>query len=252
MFRLPLALAAILLLAAPPSATAAWRAPVAGKVVARVAVGPDPYAAGQRRGIDLAAAAGARVRSPCRGRVAFAGPLPRSGAAVAIRCGSLTATVLGLASTAVEPGMRVAAGAPRGVVGAARIVRLGARRTARRLGYLDPLTLLGGDADRIPTPAVGPSRRRQRAPRPKPSPLPKPFPRPTPLPRPVPELEPAASGRRVPAPAARAAADRPRLAPPPIAWVGLALMAAALPVGAVRAHERRVRARRIVPALARR
>jgi len=54
----------------PPSVAArSWQRPVDGPVLRLFAVGPDRFAAGQHRGVDLAAATGARVGAACGGRV---------------------------------------------------------------------------------------------------------------------------------------------------------------------------------------
>src|SRR5947208_3749434 len=120
----PLTLPATVLvaLAWPPAGAAAprWRAPADGRVVARFDYArAHPFAAGQRRGVELAAAPGSLVVAPCGGRIAFAGGVPRFGAAVSIRCrGGLVATVLDLAGTSARRGTPVLAGQPLGTVGA--------------------------------------------------------------------------------------------------------------------------------------
>jgi len=211
-------LAALAAAAAAPAARAAgWVAPVDGPVVGRFQGGPDPFAPGQRRGVDLAAAPGAPARAPCGGRVTFAGRLPGR-AGVTIRCGPLVATVLGLARLDVARGERVARGRRLGVVGAGGRVRLGARRAGDRFGYRDPLALLA-------------ARRAARGPRAAPPP--------------------AGASRRPPARAGPARAPvAVRRAPPAraplLAWVGAGLVALALPAGAVGARAR-ARARRRGP-----
>jgi murein DD-endopeptidase MepM/ murein hydrolase activator NlpD len=208
--------------AAPPPA-AAWRAPVAGPVVGRFAVGPDPFAPGQRRGIDLAGPAGTPVVAPCSGRVAFAGGLPGRGRGVSIRCGALTATVMGLAAPVVRAGALVEAGDRLGRVGAAGLVRLGARRTTERFGYRDPLTLLGADARPVPPLPAAPGPRARRGPA-------------------GPRLL-VADRSSVPArphaavPVSGPAATRVPL----VAWLGLALVAVALPAGTLAGGGRRGR-----------
>src|SRR4051795_9264191 len=174
----PIVLALALLAVVLPRAVAAgaprsghWRWPVAARDVAgRFAYSPrHPFAAAQRRGIDVAAAPGATVRAACRGRVSFAGPVPGGrGLGVTVRCGALVATHLGLVRLAVRRGGRVAAGTRLGSVGPAGRVRLGARRAADRFGYVDPLALLRGDGP-PDGPALPPS-----APRPPARPLPSP------------------------------------------------------------------------------
>ena len=65
-----------------------WVRPVDGDVLRAFAVGADRYAAGQHRGVDLAAPPGAPVRAACGGRVSFAGRVPggRADGQRALRC----------------------------------------------------------------------------------------------------------------------------------------------------------------------
>ena len=206
-------LALWLLFAASAPASAAWRLPVEGPVVGGFSVGADPFAAGQRRGVDLAAVPGSRVVAPCAGRVAFAGPVPRFGLGVSLRCGTLTATVLGLAGGRPRAGAAVRRGEPIGRVGPSGRVRLGARVTRERFGYRDPLSLLGAD----PTarrPLVGPRGAARRA-------APPAGPR-------APASAPAAAAAPTPV-----AAPARSSAPSALAWIGLALIACALPGGAI-------------------
>ncbi|HEU4656998.1 MAG TPA: M23 family metallopeptidase [Capillimicrobium sp.] len=198
-------------LAAPGRAGAPWRAPVPGPVLARFATGPDPFAAGQRRGIDLRARPGERAVAPCAGTVTFAGPLPRRGDGVSIACGALTATILGLAAPTVDAGTAVAAGDQVGTAAGSRI-RLGARRSAQRFGYVDPERLLGASA--AGRPLAGPAARRGPGRGPSAAPVRIPAAAPRWSPRPVP----------------------PRAGVPLTAWIGLALLAVAVPVGALAAR----------------
>jgi len=205
-----------------------WQMPVDGEMLRRYAVGPDRYAAGQHRGVDLAAPLGTTVRAACAGRVSFTGRVPRGGRTVSVRCGRLVSTYQHLGDVAVRRGQVVAAGMPIATVGRARPrphVHLGARIAATRM-YVDPLTLLS------------------RAPRAGPPPLPL-RPRPTP-PGPAPggpAPVPAPLRPLVPAPAAvRAPPPRPAL-PWPV-WLGLALFGLGLPLGGV-VHVRRRRRRRV-------
>jgi hypothetical protein len=246
-------------------AHASWRWPLRGPVVAAFRVTPHaPYARGQRRGIDVAAAPGSTVRAACAGRVTFAGALPRLGLAISVRCGPFMATYLRLVRLAVRRGALVVPGQPLGELGRSGRLRLGARRATDRRGYVDPLTLL-----RDPGPAppdLGPAPR-ARALRPRP-------PHTRPLPARPPPLRPRFAVPRVAAPrlaAPRLAPPRlaavprlavPRLAPPRLAvprlarpparaepgrmpwpaYPALALIAAALPVGGL-VHRRRGRRR---------
>src|SRR3954470_13506917 len=134
-----------------------------------------PFAAGQQRGVDLAARPGSLVVAACSGRVSFAGRVPRFGLGVSVRCGRMTATHLGLARVSVGRGTRVSAGAAIGSAGGSGVVRLGARVTAERFGYLDPLSLVGDG--RVPGPApIAPVRPRPSVPRPPPVAAPAPRP----------------------------------------------------------------------------
>lgn len=145
----------------PAAAAASWQAPVDGEPVRPFAVGPDRFAAGQHRGVDLAAPLGAPVRAACAGRVRFAGTVGDSGRTVSVTCGGLIASYLHLQTVTVRRGTRVATGDRVGTVGrsgaprGAPHVHLGARRTADGV-YVDPLTLLGDD--RRSWPPVGARR----------------------------------------------------------------------------------------------
>ena len=71
MRRLLLVLAALFVPATP--ADAAWVWPVKGDVITPYRNGTDPYAAGQHRGIDIAASVGTPVVAAAAGDVRFAG-----------------------------------------------------------------------------------------------------------------------------------------------------------------------------------
>jgi Peptidase family M23 len=209
-----------------PPLRADWRWPLHGPVVGHFRVTPRaPFARGQRRGIDLAAAPGSAVRAACAGRVTFRGALPRLGLAISVRCGALVATYLRLGTVVVRRGAVVAPGQPLGTLGPAGALRLGARRAADRRGYLDPLTLLGDPTPPSLGPAPLPRRsRRPRGPRPgRPRPA-RPRPLPPPPPRPLP--------RRTASPAAAERLPWP-------AYPALALVATALPVGGLVRRRRR-------------
>lgn len=195
---------------------ATWRWPLRGRVVGAFRLTPQaPFARGQRRGIDVAAAPGATVRAACPGRVTFAGPLPHAGLAVTVRCGSLVATYLRLGELVIRRGARAAVGQRLGALGPEGRLRLGARRAGDRRDYVDPLTLLHDPAPTAP-PTLGPP------PRPR-------LPRPSPIPPARPRSAP---------PPARA---EPRSLPWP-AYPALALIATALPVGSLVHRRRRRRA----------
>ena len=200
-------IAVFALLAVPPAAAAErWRWPVRGEVLRAFAVGPDRFAAGQHRGIDIAASPGTPVRAVCSGRVRFAGRLPGRGRAVSIDCGRLVATHLELASATARRGAFVAAGQRVGV--AAGPVQLGARRDGDAFGYVDPLTLLGADA----APPLGTAPKGRGGPRPAP----------------------------VAVPATPAEVVSPRAETTPVlAWVGFGLLVAGVPFGALARTRRR-------------
>ncbi|HEX8123580.1 MAG TPA: M23 family metallopeptidase [Solirubrobacteraceae bacterium] len=217
----------LLLALAAPSAAVPWRWPLDGTVVTPFHVKANPFAAGQHRGIDIAAATGEAVRSACAGRVTFAGRIPGRAHVVTVACGPLVATYLELGSIVVRRGTPVARGAPLGTVAASHL-QLGARRAGDRAGYVDPLTLLG--EDRTP-PRIATLPR--RGPRPR---LPEPRvdgpPRPAPVPHPRPVTAEPSDGT------------------PLAAWLGLALFTAGTPLGAL--ARRRRRERRALDAAARR
>jgi hypothetical protein len=253
--------------AGPPARVrAVWRWPVHGPVVGAFrAWAHAPYARGQRRGIDVAAAPGSVVRAACPGRVTFTGALPRLGHALSVRCGALVATYLRLARVTVRRGASVVPGQPIGVLGPRGVLRLGARRVAERRGYVDPLMLLRDPA--APPPGLGPAPRARgpRAPRPRAEAPRLPRARATaprtlarqPLAHPAVALRQPAAPRSHPQPSAplpRVAATRtPATAPRPVApraqparlpwpaYPALALVATALPVGGL-VRRRRSRA----------
>jgi hypothetical protein len=198
-------LALLSLLVVPP-AEAAWRWPLRGEVRRPFAVNAArPYDAGQHRGVDLAARPGSVVRSACAGRVRFAGRIASSGGVVSVRCGALVATYLELGAVHAVRGRRVGAGAGLGVVGPAAHLHLGARE-AHSGRYVDPLTLLRTPRGPTlgPAPDVVPPPRRPGTPAPRIAPVP----------------------AQVPAHV------------PVVAWAGLGLVAAGLPVGGLLARHR--------------
>jgi hypothetical protein len=139
-----LLIAAVLALTSTADART-WRWPVDGEVVQSFELKRDPFAKGQHRGIELAAAEGTTVRSACAGRVRFAGTVPWRGRTVSVNCGPFVATYLHLSSIAARRGQPLASGQPLGTSGPR--LHFGVRKAADRFGYIDPLTLL---------PATGP------------------------------------------------------------------------------------------------
>src|SRR5439155_17969025 len=92
-FALLLSLCAVAL---PVSAAGAWTWPVDGPVLRPFSFDrAHPYAAGQHRGLDLGAPAGASVAAPVDGVVSFAGTVPTGGKTVSIETPSgYTATLV--------------------------------------------------------------------------------------------------------------------------------------------------------------
>jgi|SRR5919204_6035472 hypothetical protein len=242
----PCTLAALVLgVAASPASAADWPWPVHGAVIERFRVAPDRFAAGQHRGIDIAAPAGRTVRSACPGTVTFAGAVGAGGRTVSVRCGALTATYQHLSAIAVRRGERLRAGARLGAVGRTGQPRaptahlhFGIHRTADRHSYVDPLSLLDGDGAR-PDPLVPPpARPRGQAPL---GPVP-PASAPATLPR-------AGAARHPRAVDGSVAAARRGV--PVLVWVGLGLVALGLP-GLARRRRRPRRTARSPSARARR
>src|SRR5581483_9111473 len=84
MRRVLFAVAAVAALLVVPLAHA-WSWPVNGPVLAPFVFDPaHPYAAGEHRGIDVAADAREVVHAPASGSVTFAGVVPGSGSSVTI------------------------------------------------------------------------------------------------------------------------------------------------------------------------
>lgn len=150
-------IAILLMLATPGGAAAAdggggaWPWPLLGEVITPYKNGSDRYAAGQHRGLDIAAPAGTQVRAIVDGRVTFAGTLPDGGVTVTVRSsdGSYLVSDLHLQSRAVARGASVTAGQILGAVGTTGKrsttqphLHLSVRRASDR-AYLDPMTLLG-------------------------------------------------------------------------------------------------------------
>ena len=213
---LPVALAGLLL--AAPSARADWIWPVHGAVITPYRNGDDPYAAGQHRGIDIAADVGTPVVAATGGEVRFAGTAGSSGITVSIRTsdGLFDTSYLHLSSTAVRKGDRVSAGDRVGAVGttgqrsaAAPHLHFGVRDAGTRHDYRDPLSYLPSPPLPVerpePAPAPGPAPIGAPAPRPHAPPAPRPRGVPAPQPRavPAPRRHPHPIGRRRPEPSLR-------------------------------------------------
>ena len=85
--RIALGLAASALVVVPSAAGWSW--PVVGQVVQTFNFDrSNPYAAGQHRGIDIAAPPGTTIVAPAGGTVTFAGTVPTSGKSISILSGA--------------------------------------------------------------------------------------------------------------------------------------------------------------------
>lgn len=135
-----------------------WQWPLDGRVVGHFKYDrATPFAAGQRRGIVIAARPGETVRAVCSGPVRFAGSVGNSGRVVSVGCGSLSASYLHLDSIGVHRGDGVYAGQTLGTAGVGGLY-LGAKEVGSRFEYVDPLTLLKG-VERTPPVGAVPARR---------------------------------------------------------------------------------------------
>ncbi len=148
------AVALLLQLAATESARAesgSWPWPLLGEVVTQYKNGSDPYAAGQHRGVDIAAPAGTPARAIVAGKVSYSGRLPDGGETITIRSAESDHLVsyLHLETRLVKRAETVTVGEQLGRVGAT-----GRRssqqphlhlsvRIASTKSYVDPLGLLG-------------------------------------------------------------------------------------------------------------
>ncbi len=148
---------------APPAL--AWTWPADGPVLRPFTFGDDPYAAGQHRGIDVAAEPGSLVRSPASGVVSFAGSVPGGGRTVTVETADgYSVTLVHLGTIAVVRQEALAEGAPVGTIGPtgdaehdASYVHLGTRLTSDAQGYVDPLGLLPGGHAVPPAPPAPPA-----------------------------------------------------------------------------------------------
>jgi hypothetical protein len=197
-----------LLFDASPAA-AAWVWPLQGEILTPYRNGDDPYAAGQHRGIDIAAPVGAGVVAAAAGEIRFAGTAGSSGLTVSVRTADgLDTSYLHLGSIAVRAGERVSAGQRIGVVGTTGVrsvvaphLHFGVRDAGQRHAYRDPLAFLPPPPTAAPeappaAPLPGPV---PAAPVVAPGPGGAPAPRQLPTGRRIPGSRPAPAGRRVPA-----------------------------------------------------
>jgi hypothetical protein len=165
--RRPALLAAVAAALVVVPSSAGWTWPVAGPVLQEFALGGNPYAGGQHRGIDIAAPAGAPVSAAASGTVTFAGTVGSNGKTVTIvTADGYAVTLTHLGSIVVARGAAVDEGDVVGTIGpsgtvqyAEPYVHLGVRLASDPNGYVDPLALLpprGGVAPAAPAPPVQP------------------------------------------------------------------------------------------------
>ena len=138
MRRLPLGPVLFAALALAPSA-AAWTWPLGGDVLRPYSLGPDAYAAGQHRGVDVAGSSGEPVRAPASGTVSFAGVVPTSGRTVTIQVDGYAVSLTHLGEISRDEGSDRRRGRTLGAAGQSGAmewpspyVHLGIRVSARR------------------------------------------------------------------------------------------------------------------------
>ncbi|HWM14429.1 MAG TPA: M23 family metallopeptidase [Gaiellaceae bacterium] len=186
---------------APPAL--AWTWPVDGPVLRPFSLGDDPYAAGQHRGVDVAAATGSPVRAPVAGTVGFAGTVPGGGRTITVLTDDgYAVTLVHLGAIAVTRNAAVAEGSAVGTIGPSGdaeheqgYVHLGVRVADDPNGYLDPLGFLPG-REVAPPPLPEPTGDVEAPDAPPPAPAPVTAPAPVPA-----EDAPAAPVAPAPAPA---------------------------------------------------
>src|ERR1051326_8924199 len=137
MRRFLLVVLALFGLTAP--AAQAWTWPGAGPVRETFSFDrAHPYAAGERRGIEIGAGESEAVSAPASGTVGFAGSVPGSGLSLTIETlDGYSVTLTHLRALGVGKGAGVAEGAA--VATASTSIHLGVRLTADQQGYVDPL-----------------------------------------------------------------------------------------------------------------
>src|SRR5215468_6262574 len=168
--RRPVAVALIVALLALPARAFAWSWPVDGPVLSTFSFDPGhPYAAGQRRGIEIGGEAGAPVLAPAGGVVAYAGTTPGNGLTLSLRTpDGYAVSLTHLGALSVRSAATVSERDVVGTLGADGSVHLGVRRADDDNGYVDPLGLLPvrepvpvagnapRDEDPVPVPAAPP------------------------------------------------------------------------------------------------
>jgi murein DD-endopeptidase MepM/ murein hydrolase activator NlpD len=167
---------------APPAVAESWTWPVRGHVVTAYVNAGSPYAAGQHRGVDIAARPGTPVAAATGGHVRFAGAVGSSGLTVSVRTadGRFDTAYLHLATATVRTGQAVAPGDRLGSVGTTGrpstttphlhlgIRDAGTRRYRDPLDFLPPLPGVNDAPRGAPVPVrapvrVGPAPQRVRS-----------------------------------------------------------------------------------------
>ena len=192
MRRIALLAASFLLLAVPGAR--AWTWPAGGAVLQPFVFDrAHPYAGGQHRGIDVAAAPGEPILAPAAGTISFAGTVPSGGPTVTILTpDGYAVTLLHLGSLAVGRGTAVAEGQGVGAAGAGGFVYLGVRVATDAQGYVDPLGFLPPRVAPPTTAPVPPSAPVVPATVPAVTPVPAPAADPAPEAAPTPDTAPIA------------------------------------------------------------
>lgn len=155
---------AVLVLCPQAAALPRWQWPVEGPVITPYRNGPDPYAGGQHRGIDIAAPIGTAVGAAAAGTVTYAGVAGSSGLTVAVSTDDgFDTSYLHLSAIRVRTGDRVSAGQELGAVGtsgrrsaAEPHLHFGVRDAGTRFAYHDPLDFLPPLAAPSPEPRAEP------------------------------------------------------------------------------------------------
>ena len=215
MRRFAFVLALLAVLVVTPQASA-WSWPLQGEVLRPYSLGPDPYAAGQHRGVDVAGEAGEAVRAPAAGVVSFVGVVPSSGRTVTIQTDGYAVSLTHLGEATVAKGAAVAEGDAVGIAGQSgeaewptSYVHLGIRVSSAADGYVDPATLLPPRAVAPPPPPAAETPVVAPAPAPVVAPVESPAPAPATPPgtgaAPTPSV-----GEGAAAPAAGSASAAPR------------------------------------------
>src|SRR4051794_23362837 len=122
------ALVATLQLLSGTAFAGGWTWPIRGPVITSYRNGDDPYAAGQHRGVDIAAPVGSRVVAATSGTVTFAGVVGSAGLVVSERTadGLFDVSYLHLSGVAVRRGQSLGEGTGVGAGGTPGSRSLGA------------------------------------------------------------------------------------------------------------------------------